>query len=171
MGPRIKSVYVKLHFRTYIVGTWIRYRFKYHASQITLHSTIQFLFQTPGLLNTFFDQVEFVVMKITYFFLQILVKEIYKKCKISQAYFLMPKKFVQFPVSDWIVRTIWQDWFITWLTFKFDAKQRGRVLLFSAVCSAEHLFLFVNDRLLISFHQTVTRCHCSYLTSTQRNTY
>ena len=22
MGPRIKSVYVKLHFRTYIVGTW-----------------------------------------------------------------------------------------------------------------------------------------------------
>ena len=30
----------------------IRYRFKYHASQITLHSTLQFLFQTPGLFST-----------------------------------------------------------------------------------------------------------------------
>ena len=114
----------------------IRYRFKYHASQITLHSTIQFLFQTPGLLNTFFDQVEFVVMKITYFFLQILVKEMYKKCKISQAYFLMPKKFVQFPVSDWIVRTIWQDWFITWLTFKLMLNREGECFFLVVVRQA-----------------------------------
>ena len=50
------------------------------------------------------------------------------------------------------------DWFITFLTFKFCAERRKCFL------KSLHLFVCANDRLLISFHQTVTGCHCSCLT-------